>query len=325
MTLSQSALDGGISVKNVILAIILATVVVADVASAQRRGLTVSFGDSASIFNTFTFSPDGKRLYTSERIVSRMENGRPIFETWGDNRPKTSIFEYQIVNGELTGRKEVEFADGVHDFAPHMNFAGTRIYFNSRRPLADEEKSDGKLHSWYSEIQNGKWSRAKQVEGINLAGVHTAYVQELDDGSLVFQSDRAGSVAGRGGGPSLDLWITRRFNGRYLEPENLRSINSEYDEGAFVVSKNGKLLIFTRVVEREMEVCVSVKKQGEWEPPRPLHLTSASGFVEQSPRLSPNGKTFYFAHNALILEAPLRDLLNSEEAAAVGLSGKLSN
>lgn len=319
MTLSQSALDGGISVKNVVLAIILATVVVVDVASAQRRGLTVSFGDSASIFNTFTFSPDGKRLFTSERIVSRMESGRPIFETWGDNRPKTSIFEYQIVNGELRGRKEVEFADGVHDFAPHMNFAGTRIYFNSRRPVADEAKTDGKLHSWYSEFQNGRWSRAKQVEGINLAGVHTAYVQELGDGSLVFQSDRAGSVAGRGGGPSLDLWITRRFNGRYLEPENLRSINSEYDEGAFVVSKNGKLLIFTRVVEREMEIYVSVRRHDVWGEPRQLHLTSATGFVEQSPRLSPDGKTFYFAHTFLIMHIPLRNLLTSAEAKQAGL------
>lgn len=224
------------------------------------------------------------------------------------------------MGGELTAKRELEFSEGSLDAAPHMNFAGTRIYFNSRRPLPGRSQSDGKLHTWYAEKRNGKWSEAKPVERLNLDGIHTAYTQELADGSLVFQSDRPGSVKGGSGAPSLDLWIAKRRNGGYLEPENLSEVNSEDHEGSFVISRNGNLLIFTRALAREMQVYVSVRRQGVLQKPRKLHLTSAPGFVEQSPRLSPDGKTFYFAHNFVIMHIPLRELLTRGEATRAGAS-----
>lgn len=76
---------------------------------------------------------------------------------------------------------------------------------------------------------------------------------------LFFTSDRKGATGEeenfRTGGQNKDVWYTKRDNkGHWSQPEILdNSINTPADEGAAVVDKKGKTIIFTR--------CIHDKKQ----------------------------------------------------------------
>lgn len=280
---------------------------------AQRQGLTASFGDSLKIFNAFSFSPDGKKLYTSERILSHYNNGRPVYKTWGSGRPQITLYEYDLEDYKLSNKHQLSFANDSLDSTPHLNFSGTRLYFNSRRAIPGSDTLDGKLHIWFSEKTKDGWTEAQYLQEVNFPGFHSAYAQELVDGSLVYQSNMSGSIPGTDGVSSLDFWKSELKNGVFQKPVNVSALNSAFHEDQLVIDKTGKTIIFTRVEGNEIEPYISIMENGQWRNPRKLLLTSVPGFTEQSPRLSSDGKIFFFAHGSLVMHISLQELLTEEE------------
>ncbi len=279
----------------------------------QREGFTV-FGDSLKIVGAFSFSPDGKHLYTSEPKIIAHKGSKAVYARWNKNkRLQLSLYVYDLDGNTLSNKRQLPFANDSLDSSPHVNFEGNRIYFNSRRPVPGSTELDGKGHVWYSEKTMDGWSDAKYISEINQKGYWSAYCQELKDGSLIFQSNIQKSVAVEEESSSLDFWKSDFINGQYQKPRPIDALNSKHHEDQIVVDQEESFVIFTRVEGDEMTAHISQKKGEKWTTPRELHLTSETGFKEQSPRLSPDGKTFFFAHGTLVMSIPLKEILTSEE------------
>ncbi len=273
------------------------------------------YSDSLKVYNAFTFSPNGKKLYTSELAKLEDDNGVLYIPRWGKrSRPWVSMYEYDVYEDSIANRKQLSFANDSLDYAPHINFSGSRIYFTSRRPIPGRDTVDERAsHVWYSErLENNEWSSAIYFSEINSPDHYTSYAQELRDGSVVYQSDIPGGMLAEDSSATNDLWISEFRNKVYQPPINLAILNSSIHEDQFVINKNENLIIFTRFDDKEMYAFYAIKEKDQWGEPKELALTDLPGFKEQSPRLSPDNKTFFFAHGQLVMYKPLELVLPTD-------------
>ncbi len=129
---------------------------------------------------------------------------------------------------------------------------------------------------------------------------------------LYFTSDRKGATGeihnDRTGGQNKDVWYTKRDNkGHWSQPTILnQGINTEHDEGAAVVDKRGKTMVFTRCIHDKKkslgcDLYTAVKKGKNWADAEKIKLRP-DGFEDSAmavghPTLSPDGKFLLFASN----------------------------
>jgi len=306
-----------LNMKKLVLVSVIAVAAQLSNAHAQHPSFKV-WGDSLEVYNSFTFSPDGKKLYTSEphRIHSPDSSGLYLPRWGAKNRPWVTLFEYDLNENNLPiNRRKLAFANDSLDSSPHINFAGNRIYFSSRRPVPGSDELDGVMHVWYSDkSEDGSWSPPRYFEEINRANYYSAYAQELSDGSILYQSNIPGGVVSKDGTSSQDLWISKYEGGKYGAPENVTALNSAIHEDQLVVNQASTLVLFTRYDEKEMHLFYSTKEGGSWTEPVELLITDVSGFKEQSPRLSIDEDQFCFAHGLLLMCAPLEEVLKMNTA-----------
>jgi len=96
--------------------------------------------------------------------------------------------------------------------------SGDTIWFCSAR-----EGYDG-IHWFTAEFKNDKWQNWKNADFP--AEYKVGELHFTSDGNEVyFHSDRAG---GKGG---LDIWVSKKVNGAWQEPENVNAVNTSGDEG----------------------------------------------------------------------------------------------
>lgn len=291
-------------------------------ASAQRMGLVSTFGDSMKITNGFAFSPDERELFTSERRAIEKRDGRYVWHThrFGE-RPglSTSLYAYDVTDSGLRNRRQLPFANDTLDYYPTLSRDGRRMYFNSRRPIAAlDTEGPGFVRVWVSEREASGWSAARPVEGLNVAGANTQYAQEVDDSTMIFSSDRAGSTAGPDGRPSLDLWEARRNGDAWGAPTRLDAFNTPHGEEGPFLDRSSRLFFWKRIEAGESHVMLSIREATAWRPPRQVYLSDAGGFDEHGLRLSDDGRTFYFAHNLTLMHIALDALLTPEERRLLG-------
>jgi len=284
-------------------------------AFGQRQGFISTFGDSIKITNGFSFSLDGKKLYTSERIPIGKQGGRHIWKTYGESRRlSTSLFEYDIIGNKLHNRKKVSIGNDSLDYYPCLSYDNARLFFVSRRVIPELNAADSShTHIWMSEKAGDEWGSSQYVEALNTIGYSSAYAQQLKDGSVIFISNIPGSVSGANGKPSLDFWISEWKNGAFQKPTNFEFFNTEYDEEHPFIDRTGNIFIFKRNINEESHVFLSIKENGVWRQPRQLYLSDLGSYDEHSPRLSSDGKTFYFSYSFTIMHIPFKELLSKEE------------
>ncbi len=129
---------------------------------------------------------------------------------------------------------------------------------------------------------------------------------------LYFTSDRKGATGeihnDRTGGQNKDVWYTKRDNkGHWSEPTILSDgINTEHDEGAAVVDKRGKMMIFTRCIHDKKkslgcDLYAAVKKGKAWADAEKIKLRpdgyEDSAMAVGHPTLSGDGQFILFASN----------------------------
>lgn len=117
------------------------------------------------------------------------------------------------------------------DSQPCLSHDGKTLYFSSNRP-----GGQGGRDIWYCQLQQGKWSKAKNLSArINTPGDESSPFLHADGATLYFSSDY---LPGFG---ATDLFISHRQAQGWSEPQNLGfPLNTLAEESNIFVTADGK-------------------------------------------------------------------------------------
>jgi Tol biopolymer transport system component len=241
------------------------------------------------------FTADGKTLYFLKNT--------PDFGHW-------TIVESRFEKGAWTRPEVVPFSGRYSDADPFLTSDGSRMLFISNRPVDGKAKQD--LDIWVVDRKaGGGWGEPRPL-GPPVSSPGNEWFPTLAaDGTLYFGSDREG---GKG---RTDLYRARLVDGRYAEPENLGdAVNSPGDEFEPLISPKGDVLLFMAVRQGGQgsgDFWVSSLRDGAWTPARNLPLPINSPAFEVSPRISPDGRYFFFTSTRGFASQPLARRLTYDE------------
>jgi Tol biopolymer transport system component len=223
------------------------------------------------------FTPDGRTIY--------FVKSSPSFSFW-------TIAESHYVDGKWTVPEVAPFSGRYSDADPFITADGKRLYFISRRPAPSKTTPD--LDIWFvDQLANG-WSEPRHLDApVNSAG-NEWYPTIAADGTLYFGSDRPG---GKG---ATDIYRCRFVDGHYAEPENLgAAINTEADEYEPYIAPDQSYLIFMAAGRADSrggsDIYISRFAGGAWSTAQNLGEGINSSADEYSPKISPDGKWFFFS------------------------------
>jgi Tol biopolymer transport system component len=133
-----------------------------------------------------------------------------------------------------------------------------------------------------------------------------------NDGTLYFGSGRKG---GKGG---IDLYRSRFINGNYQEPENLGdAINTTFDEYEPMIAPDESFLIFMAGNRPDglggFDLYVSYNRNGQWTKAQNLGAPINSPVDDLSPRISPDGKYFFWASARSAIDKPKTKVWSLQE------------
>lgn len=227
--------------------------------------------------SSITFTPDGKTAYFVKSmpdlsfrviVVSRFEQGK-----W--STPEVASFSGQY-----------------NDTDPCLSPDGKKLFFASRRPITGTTpKADYDL--WFVELTNTGWNEPHHLDApVNTDSQETS-PSATADGTLYFSSNRAG---GKGG---ADLYRAKPGNGDYGAPENLGdTINSPGPEIQVFTSGDEQLLLLAAAGRADgigsVDLYLSRRTNGVWSKPVNLGNKINSLGVDSAPRISPDGKYFFW-------------------------------
>jgi len=227
--------------------------------------------------SSITFTPDGKTAYFVKAtpdlsfrviVVSRFERGK-----W--STPEVASFSGQFI-----------------DTDPCLSPDGKKLFFASRRPLSGTTpKADYDL--WLVELTNTGWSEPRHLNAPVNSDSQETSPSATADGTLYFSSNRSG---GKG---AADLYRAKLGDRDYSAPENLGdTINSPGPEIQVFTSADEQILIFAAAGRNDgigsVDLYLSQRAGGAWSKPVNLGNKINSSGVDSAPRISPDGKYFFW-------------------------------
>jgi hypothetical protein len=195
--------------------------------------------------------------------------------------PMTGVHVAKKVNGlwQEPQRLYLQYFDKLSFDGAAMQ-RGNTLWFAAIR-----EGNYRSVDMWTAELVNGRWTNWQNAGQLLNQIYEVGELHVTADGNeIYFNSTRAG---GKG---QSDIWVTRRVNGKWQEPENITVVNTAENEGQPFVSEDGTELWFTRSIGGA-SVFRSVKVNGEWQIPEMI-VTSLAG----EPTLDTTGN-LYFVHH----------------------------
>lgn len=227
--------------------------------------------------SSITFTPDGKTAYFVKStpdltfrviVVSRFEQGK-----W--TTPEVASFSGQYI-----------------DTDPCLSRDGKKLFFASRRPLTGTTpKADYDL--WVVELTNTGWTEPRHLNAPVNSDSQETSPSPAADGTLYFSSNRAG---GKG---AADLYRAKPGDRDYSTPENLGdTINSPGPEIQVFTNADERILIFATAGRPDgigsVDLYLSQRTDGAWSKPVNLGNKINSTGVDSTPRISPDGKFFFW-------------------------------
>ena len=260
------------------------------------------------------FTPDGKTLYFLKNT--------PSFNHW------TIVVSHEQ-NGKWSTPEVAPFSGQFADADPFITADGDRLFFISTRPVNGKAKEDTDIwmmrgpeagagtgaaagpEAGAGNKAGGSWSVPQHMAAVN-SDASEWFPTVSKNGNLYFGSERPG---GKG---RCDLYCSRFVDGKYQAPENLgEPINSAASEVEPFIAPDESYIIFagTGLPESRgaFDLYISFRRDGTWTKPTNLGDKINSAGWDFSPKLSPDGKWFFFTSNRSFADKPLAKRLTYQE------------
>jgi WD40-like Beta Propeller Repeat len=254
-------------------------------------GNVISTGDDESHPE---FTPDGKTVYFLKNT--------PSFSHY------TIVVSHEQ-NGKWTTPEVAPFSGQFSDADPSITADGERFFFISTRPVNGKSKEDTDI--WMMKKVGENWSAPEALTGVN-SETNEWFPTVSKNGNLYFGSERSG---GKG---RCDLYCSTLVDGKYGAPENLGDpINSAASEVEPFIARDESYLIFAAIGLPDSkgiyDLYISFRRDGAWTRPRNLGDKINSVGWDFSPKVSPDGKWFFFTSNRCFADKPLEKRLTYNE------------
>jgi len=241
------------------------------------------------------FTPDGRTLYFLKNT--------PDFSHW-------TIVVSRFERGRWSAPEVAPFSGQYRDADPFITPDGQRFFFISTRPVDGKRKEDNDI--WMMEKKGDGWGAPQHLGPTINSEANEWFPTVADNGALYFGSERPG---GQG---SADIWRAPLTQDRYGAAENLgQPINSRAGEFEPLIAPDESFLIFAAAGRvggfGAFDLYVSWRKEGVWTQPLNLGEGINSSGWDFAPKLSPDGRYFFFASNRSFADRPLEKRLNYTE------------
>jgi len=193
----------------------------------------------------------------------------------------TGIYVSRKQNGSWGAAERVILQDAGKLALDGAEFVqGNIMWFASAREGYTE------VNLFTAEFRDGEWTNWQYVGDKLMKDYQVGEMHITADGSeMYFHSPRPG---GKG---QLDIWVTRKVNDEWQQPENVEAVNTAENEGWPFISQDGKELWFTRTYLGSPAIYRSIEVGGVWTEPE-LILSQFAG----EPTLDNMGN-LYFVHH----------------------------
>lgn len=211
----------------------------------------------------------------------------------GEGQGRSTIYQTKLEAGSWTNPKVSSFSGTYSDGYIAMHPDGSRLFFQSDRPI-DKAESTFKYNLWYVDRVGEGWSEAKSagrpVNGAN----HTGGASVARGGTLYYTiMDIATGGA--------QIYRSRYVDGVYQEPERLpEPVNRRHQTTDSYVAPDESYIIFTAFERQGHEdnpgtVYISFRDEsGEWTEARAMGPAINSEDQFGSVTISPDGRYLFF-------------------------------
>ncbi|WP_394827757.1 TolB family protein [Pendulispora albinea] len=212
--------------------------------------------------------------------------------------------------GRRWGAPEVApFSGQWSDADPFITEDGGKLYFISKRPGGLDPGPHPETNDiWVMDRRGDGWTAPVNVGAKVNSTASEWYPTVARNGTIYFGSDRPG---GRG---RTDLYRARWENGHYGEPENLGdAVNTAFDEYEPYIAPDESYLVFMAARADGVggyDLYLSLQENGRFTQAKNLGAPINSPGNELSPKLSPDGKTFFWTSARSFVDAPLDKPMN---------------
>jgi OOP family OmpA-OmpF porin len=159
----------------------------------------------------------------------------------------------------------------------------------------DGRENMGNCDLYYSTLENGSWSKLKNLgKMVNTKHYEAQPTLSSDGRVLLFISDRPNGIGG------LDIYsCIKDENGNWSTPKNLgATINTKENEGSPFLHASGQTLFFAskgHIGFGGYDLYATDIEDGKWQTPRNLGYPINDQMNQLSMCVSPDGKTGYFS------------------------------
>ncbi len=211
----------------------------------------------------------------------------------GGGSPKTTIYITRQQNGSWTSPEAAPFSGDYQDMYPALHPDGSRLFFQSNRPI-DSAESEFEYNIWYVDREGEGWGEPKPIGRPINGPNHTGGASATLDGTLYY------TLMDMEGGDSK-LYRSEFVNGIYQEPVRLPDrVNAFHQTTDSYVDPEDRYLVFTAFERQGHEsnpgdLYVAFRgEDGSWSEAELLGPTMNSEDQFGSVTISSDGKYMFF-------------------------------